>query len=54
MADTIIFVGLDVHKQKIAVARASAVPGTACSYYGTITNTPDALRKLCKKLSAGG
>jgi len=54
MSDTTIFVGLDVHKQTIAVAIAPSSPGAACTYYGTIANTPDALRKFCKKLSAEG
>ena len=54
MADTTIFVGLDVHKETIAVAMAPASPGAAFSYYGAIANTTEALRKLCKKLSADG
>ncbi|MDH3663876.1 MAG: IS110 family transposase [Alphaproteobacteria bacterium] len=54
MTDTTIFVGLDVHKETIAVAMAPASPGAAFSYYGAIANTTEALRKLCKKLSAGG
>lgn len=54
MADHTLFVGLDVHKRTIAVATAADTPGASCTYYGTITNTPDALRRLCKKLAAGG
>jgi len=54
MADPTIYVGLDVHKQTIAVAMAPATAGAACSYYGAIANTPEALRKLCKRLSVGG
>jgi transposase len=54
MADHTLFVGLDVHKRTIAVATAPDVAGTSCTFYGTIANTPDALRRLCKKLAADG
>jgi hypothetical protein len=54
MADHTLFVGLDVHKRTIAVATAPDTAGTSCTYYGTIANTPDALRRLCKKLAAPG
>ena len=54
MADHTLFVGLDVHKRTIAVATAPDTAGTSCTYYGTIANTPDALRRLCKKLAAAG
>jgi len=54
MAEDIIFVGLDVHKKTIAVATAPGRAGSACVFYGTIANTPEALRRLCKKLSADG
>jgi len=54
MADHTLFVGLDVHKRTIAVATAPDTAGTPCVYYGTIANTPDALRRLCKKLAADG
>jgi hypothetical protein len=52
MADDILFVGLDVHKKSISVATMLDKPGEACRYYGSIPNTPDALRRLCKKLQA--
>jgi transposase len=54
MAEHTLFVGLDVHKRTIAVATAPDVAGTLCTFYGTIANTPDALRRLCKKLAADG
>ena len=49
MTDTSIFVGLDVHRETIALAMAPASPGVAFSCYGVIANTTEALRKLCKK-----
>lgn len=43
------YVGLDVHKDSIAVAVAEG--GVAeVRYYGTIATTPDALRKLVRRL----
>lgn len=54
MADHTLFVGLDVHKRTIAVATAPGKAGASCSYHGTIANTPDALRRQCKKLAADG
>ena len=54
MTDTSIFVGLDVHRETIALAMAPASPGVAFSCYGVIANTTEALRKLCKRLSSGG
>jgi hypothetical protein len=53
-ADHTLFVGLDVHKRTIAVATAPATAGTSCTYYGTVANTSDALRRLCKKLATDG
>ena len=49
MADDILFVGLDVHEKTISVATVLERPGESCRYYGSITNTPDALRRLCQK-----
>lgn len=49
MKDTIKFVGLDVSKEKIAVAIAEEGRGEP-RYYGLIPNTPEAIRKLVKKL----
>lgn len=47
------YVGLDTHKDTIAVAIADALGGNA-RYYGEIANTPEAIRKLVKKLSSDG
>jgi hypothetical protein len=53
-----LFIGLDVHKKTIAVAMVVAmVEGTAGAvvrFYGTVANTPDSLRTLCRKLSRSG
>lgn len=48
-----IFVGLDVHKATIAVALVRGVRGQA-QYLGEIENTPEAVRKLLKKISPDG
>lgn len=47
------YVGLDTHKETIAVAVAEAGGGKA-RYYGEIPNTPQAVGKLAKKLSPDG
>ncbi|PMC33658.1 IS110 family transposase [Bacillus sp. UMB0899] len=49
MKDTIKFVGLDVSKEKIAVAIAEEGREEP-RYYGMIAHTPEAIRKLMKKL----
>lgn len=54
MTDTTLFVGLDVHKKTIAVALVEARAGAEVRFYGTIANTPDAVRTLCKRLSRDG
>jgi transposase len=50
----ITYVGLDVHKDTIAVALAEAGGGKEVREYGKITNTPTALKALATKLSRGG
>lgn len=49
MKDTIKYVGLDVSKEKIAVAIAEEGRGEP-RYFGMISNTPEEIRKLVKKL----
>ena len=49
MKDNTKFVGLDVSKEKIAVAIAE-LGREKPRYYGTIAHTPEALRKLVNKL----
>ena len=54
MMDHTLFLGLDVHKKTISVATVDGAAGAEVRFYGTIENTPDALRRLCKKLSKDG
>lgn len=49
MKDTTKYIGLDVSKEKIAVAIADEGRNEP-RYYGMLPNTPEALRKLVKKL----
>src|ERR1700680_1821100 len=51
MTDLMLFVGLDVHKKTISVAMVEGAAGAAVRFYGTIANTPDSVRTLCRKLS---
>ena len=49
MKDTIKYVGLDVSKEKIAVAIAEEGREEP-RYWGMIPHTPEAVKKLMKKL----
>jgi transposase len=54
MEQRIIYVGLDVHKDTIAVALAEAGKRGELREYGKIANTPAALRTLAAKLASHG
>jgi hypothetical protein len=54
MAKSITYVGLDRHKQTIAVALAETGLRGEVREYGTIPNTPDALQALTVKDRAHG
>ena len=53
MEEFIKYVGLDVHKETIAVSIAT-VPGGEARYWGEIANTAEAMDKLVRQLSKGG
>ncbi len=54
MEQSITYVGLDVHKDTIAVALAEAGIRSDVREYGRIANTPAALKTLAAKLARGG
>ena len=54
MGDRITYVGLDVHKDGIAVALAEGGLRGEVREYGRIANTPAALRRLAHKLGQAG
>ena len=47
------YIGLDVHKETIAVSVAEGNGGEV-RYVGEITNTPEAIEKLVRQLRKGG
>src|ERR1700679_2282612 len=54
VVENTLFVGVDVHKKTISVATVDGCAGSAVRFYGTVENTPDAIRALCKNLSKDG
>jgi transposase len=54
MEKLITYIGLDVHKNTIAVAVAESGLRKEVRDYGTIANTPTALKKLITKLASTG
>jgi len=47
------YIGLDVHKETIAVGIAETGRTGEVRFYGEIANTPDAVANLLKKLGGG-
>jgi hypothetical protein len=54
MEKPITYIGFDVHKETIAVALAEAGKRGEVREYGTIANTPTALKALASKLAKSG
>jgi hypothetical protein len=54
MAEPITYIGLDVHKETVAVALAAAGKRGEVRDYGTIANTPTAPKALAGKLAKPG
>ncbi|AXB80108.1 MAG: IS110 family transposase [Rhodobacteraceae bacterium GWE1_64_9] len=54
MAKGTKYIGLDVHKETVAVAVAEGERGGEVRFYGTISNEDDAVRGLVKRLGGSG
>jgi len=54
LMDTIIYVGLDVHKATVCVAVAEGGRGGEIRQVGVFENRPEILMKLAARLSKGG
>jgi transposase len=45
---------LDAHKKTISVAMELAATGAEVRFYGTVADTPDVIRALCRTLTRDG
>lgn len=54
MEEITTFVGMDVHKKTIAVATVEGRASADVRFFGTIANTPEAIRSMLRKLGKGG
>ena len=54
MKQLITYIGLDVHKETIAVALAEAGKRNEVCQYGKVANTPAAMKALVVKLARNG
>ena len=52
MTEVMKYIGLDVHKETIAVGVTDGERGGEVRYVGTVANEDDAVRKLVKRLMA--
>jgi len=54
MEKSLKYIGVDVHKETLAVAIADEERGSEVRYLGAVPNTDDAMRQLVKRLARTG
>jgi transposase len=52
MSQSMVYVGLDVHKETIAVALAHQDPPAQVEHLGEIPNRPESIQRLMQRLTA--